>query len=182
MSAASSRRPLFRTSEYWAALEAIADDLINEIEPHTQRPLRDGPGALQRLSSCGFGPLSLFDLCALLVLATPRSPAEPPKVDARVPATPPPTEPTPTAPATGPVAELKRGPVTVAAHPTERHIQHVRDLEACVAEALLISPEHPRARSTVRRALMARGRTVRDATAIYGIVCEQFACAPCETS
>jgi hypothetical protein len=34
MAAASSRRPPFRTAEYWAALEAIADDLINETVPH----------------------------------------------------------------------------------------------------------------------------------------------------
>jgi hypothetical protein len=94
----------------------------------------------------------------------------------------PPTELTPTAPAVGPIAELKRGPVTVSAHPTDRHIQHLRELEAGVAEALLISPDHPKARSAVRRALMVRGHTAQDATAVYGIVCELIARAPRGTS
>ncbi|MFI6283081.1 hypothetical protein [Streptomyces sp. NPDC050988] len=182
MSAASSRRPSFRTAEYWAALEAIAGDLINETAPHTQRLPVDARRTLQRLSSRGFGPLSLFDLCALLVLATPRASAASPDAGARVPSMPLPTEPMATAPAAGPIAELKRGPVTVAAHPTERHIQHLRELEEGVAEARLISSEHPRARSAVRRALMARGRTVQDATAVYGIVCELIAHAPRATS
>ncbi|MGW6145799.1 hypothetical protein ACWFR4_48715, partial [Streptomyces sp. NPDC055140] len=68
---------------------------------------------------------------------------------------------------------LKRGPVTVARHPTERHVQRLRELETAVAEALLVSREHPGARGAVRRALMA-GRSVQDATAVYGIVCELF--------
>ncbi|MCX4826865.1 hypothetical protein OG883_45340 [Streptomyces sp. NBC_01142] len=173
MAGAPSRRSSFRTAEYWAAIEVIADDLINHTAPHTPRPSGDARGTLQRLSSRGFGPVSLFDLCALLVLAAPRSPAVLSGPGDRTPAIPPP-EPTPTAPAAAPIAELKRGPVTVAAHPTERHIQHLRELEEAVAEALLVSPEHPRARGAVRRALMAGGRTVQDATAVYGIVCELF--------
>jgi hypothetical protein len=174
MAAAPSRRSSFRTAEYWAAIEVIADDLINHTAPHTPRPSGDARGTLQRLSSRGFSPVSLFDLCALLVLAAPCSPAEPSGPDDRAPAILPPTESTPTAPAAAPIAELKRGPVTVVAHPAERHVQHLRELEEAVAEALSVSPEHPRARDAVRRALMARGRTVQDATAVYGIVCELF--------
>lgn len=168
MAPAPSPISSFRTADYWAALEAIADDLINHTLHPTHRSSGtsgDARGTLQRLSSRGFGPASLFDLCALLVLAAPRSPAEPSDSGDRAPAIPPPTEPT---------AELKRGPVTVTAHPTERHIQHLRALEEAVAEALLISPDHPRARGTVRRALKARGHTVQDATVVFGIVCELF--------
>jgi hypothetical protein len=175
MTAASSPNSSFQTAEYWAALEAIADDLINHTlhpTPRSSEASRDARGALQRLSSRGFGPVSLFDLCALLVLSAPRSPAEPSGAGDCAPATPAPTE--PTARAAAPIAELKRGPVTVATHPTKRHIQHVRALETSVAEALLISPDHPRARGAVRRALMARGRTVQDATVVFGIVCELF--------
>ncbi|MFJ5951335.1 hypothetical protein [Streptomyces noursei] len=64
--------------------------------------------------------------------------------------------------------------MTVAARPTERHVQRLRELEDAVAEALLINPEQPQARDAARRALMAGGRTVRDAIAVYGIVCELF--------
>ncbi|RNG30446.1 hypothetical protein [Streptomyces botrytidirepellens] len=165
----SSRRSSFRTAEYWAAIEAIADDLINETMPS-----RDARGTLQRLSNRGFGPASLFDLCTLLALAAPRPPAEPTGPGDRAPAMEPPAEESPAALAAAPVAELKRGPVTVAAHPTAHQLQHLRELEASVAEALLISPEHPRVRDAVRRALMARGSTVHDATVVYGIVCELF--------
>ncbi|MFD8897585.1 hypothetical protein [Streptomyces ardesiacus] len=175
MAPASSPSSSFRTADYWAALEAIADDLINYKLHHAPRPSGtsgDARGTLQRFSSRGFGRASLFDLCALLVLAAPRSPVEPSDAGDRAPAIPPPTE--STAQAAAAITELKRGPVTVAAHLTERHIQHLRALEEAVAEALLISPDHPRARGSVRRALMARGHTVQDATVVFGIVCELF--------
>lgn len=172
MAAPSSRIPPFRSAEYWAALGTIADEFINETTRHAQRSPDDACGTLQKLSNRGFGHLSLFDLCALLVLAVPRAPCECPDAGARGAAILPATQPTPTTPPANAIAELKRGPVTVAAHPTERYVQHLRELEAGVAEALSISPEHPRARSTVRRALMARGNSIRDATAVYGIVCE----------
>ncbi|MFE1781080.1 hypothetical protein ACFW9F_00430 [Streptomyces sp. NPDC059506] len=173
MAPVSSPKPSFRTAEYWAALEAIANDLINHTLHHIYGSADDSGdalGTLQRLSSRGFGPVSLFDLCALLILAAPRSPVEPSGAGDRA-KTISPTK--PVAPAAS-IAELKRGPVTVAAHPTERHVQHLRELEQAVAEALLINPDHPRARGAVRRALMARGRTVQDAAAVYGIVCELF--------
>jgi hypothetical protein len=175
MAASPMPRLSFRTAEYWATLSVIADSLINKTERHTPHPPRNAADALRKLSSLGFGTLSLFDLCALLLLAVPRPPAEPCSSGDHVPRSPPPIEPKQTAPASGPVTELKRGPVTVAAHPTERHVQHLRELEAAVVEALLISPQHLRARSAVRRALMARGSTVHDAMAIYGIVCETIA-------
>ncbi|MFF8617900.1 hypothetical protein [Streptomyces sp. NPDC015350] len=176
MAASSSRSSFFRTAEYWAAIEAIADNLIHASEPHARRVnSRDACRVLQMLSSRGFGPMSLFDLCALLILAVPRSPAEPASTGTRSPAMAPPTGAAPTALTAEAVAELKRGPVTVAAYPTERQIQHLEELEGDVAKALLISPEHPRARTAVRRALMARGRTARDAIAIYGIVCALIA-------
>ncbi|MEU3640921.1 hypothetical protein AB0H23_32445 [Streptomyces albogriseolus] len=174
MAAAFSPSSSFRTAEYWAALETIADDLINHTMPHAVRLSGDARGTLQRLSSRGFGPVSLFDLCALLVLAASRAPAEHPCAGNHAPENPPPGTPTTVAPHAAPITELKRGPVTVSAHPTERHFQHLRELEEAVAEALLISPEQPRARDAARRALMARGRTVQDATAVYGIVCELF--------
>lgn len=171
MPAASSRIPLFRSAEYWAALEAIADELVDETVAHPQSPPVGARGALKRLSSRGFGHLSLFDLCCLLVLAAPRAP-ESPDAGVPVPETLPPTKLTPASASADPIAELKRGPVTMATHPTERHRQHLRDLEAAVAEAWSVRREHPRARSAVRRALMARGSTIHDATAVYGIVCE----------
>lgn len=155
-------------------LETITDDLISHPVCHTpcsSEASGDVRGTLQRLSSRGFGPVSLFDLCALLILAAPRSPAKPSGVGDHT-KTIWPTE--PVAPAAASMAELKRGPVTVAAHPTECHVQHLRELEEAVAEALLISPDHPRARGAVCRTLMARGRTVHDAAAVYGIVCELF--------
>ncbi|MCX4681444.1 hypothetical protein OG413_40310 [Streptomyces sp. NBC_01433] len=174
MAAASSRRPSFRTAEYWAAIEAMADDLIYHTASRNPHASGNARGTLQRLSNCGFGPTSLFDLCTLLVLAAPRSPAEPCGPGGRAPATASPTEPTPGVPTAAPIAELKRGPVTVTTHATKRHVQHLRELEGAVAEALLVSPEHPRARDAVRRALMTGGRAVQDATAVYGIVCELF--------
>ncbi|MFJ9580706.1 hypothetical protein ACIRQF_30490 [Streptomyces sp. NPDC101191] len=180
MAAAQSRRPPFRTAAYWAALEAIADDFVNMAVPRAQPRTGDAGGALKSLSSRGFGPLSLFDLSAVLVLAEPRPVAEPADASPRLPAMLSPAE--PTAPDANPVTEIKRGPVTVAAHPTQRHMEHLRELEASVAEAFLISPDHPRARSAVRRALMARGSTVQDATVVYGIVCELLGRAPRATS
>ncbi|MGW3387371.1 hypothetical protein [Streptomyces cinereoruber] len=171
MAAASSPRSSFRTTEYWVALEAMADDLINHGEDDTARRSWDAPSTLQRLSSRGFGPVSLFDLCALLVLAAPRPAIEPAASAADAPGVPP--RPAPSR-VTAPITELKRGPVTVATHPTDRHVQHLQELENAVAEARLVDPKHPKARDAARRALMARGRTVRDATAVYGIVCELF--------
>lgn len=175
MAGASSRIPPFRSAEYWAALETIADELITEPAGHAQRSPEGARRTLQRLSNQGFGHLSLFDLCTLLVLAVPRVPAERPDEGAPHVAFPTSTEPAPLAPPAGSIAELKRGPVTIAAHSTERHVRHLRELEAAAAEALSISPTHPRARSTVRRALMARGSSIRDATTVYGIVCELIA-------
>ncbi|MEU3872682.1 MULTISPECIES: hypothetical protein [Streptomyces] len=174
MAAAPSPRPSFRSAAYWAELKAIADDLINHTTPGSPQTFGEGRGALQRLSNRGFGPASLFDLCTLLVLAAPRPPADAPPTGESDPVTPlPPTTPASSArPAA--TAELTRGPVTVAARPTERRLQHLRALEGAVAEALSISPEQPRARDAARRALMARGRTVQDATAVYGIICELF--------
>ncbi|MET8816126.1 hypothetical protein ABZW47_29505 [Streptomyces sp. NPDC004549] len=172
MAGASSRIPPFRSVEYWAALETIADEFLTETAGHAQ-PSPDGARrTLKMLSSQGFGHLSLFDLCALLLLAVPRVPAERLVEGAPDVAFPVVPEPAPLAPSAGSTADLKRGPVTIAVHATERHVQHLRELEAAAAEALLISPTHPRARSTVRRALMARGSSIRDATAVYGIVCE----------
>lgn len=168
MAAAFSPRSSFRTAAYWAALEAIAGDLINHTAPHSAQASGGTRNALQRLSNRGFGPVSLFDLCALLVLAAPRPPAGAPDTGERAPVTPPPSA----SPAA--TEELIRGPVTVAVRPTERHLQHLQELEGAVAEALLISPAQPRARDAARRALMARGRTVQDATAVYGIVCEHM--------
>ncbi|MER5617716.1 hypothetical protein [Streptomyces sp. NPDC002215] len=175
MAAAPSPRLRFRTAEYWENLGVIADSLINESERHTPHPYGNAAGALRKLSSQGFGALSLFDLCTLLLLAAPRPPAELCGSGDHGPRRPQPVEPKQTALVSGPVTELTRGPVTVAAHPTARHVQHLRELEAAVAEAMQISPQHPRARSAVRRALMARGSTVHDATAIYGMVCETIA-------
>lgn len=170
MPATSSRRPPLRTPAYWAALEDLADDLVDVSESRDQRPRSDARATLQRLVSYGYGPVSLFDLCAVLVLTITRAPAASPGAAVRTP------------PSAGmdakPIGELTRGPVTMALHPTERHLQWVRELEACVAEALLISPEHPRARSAVRRALMVRGNTVKEATAVYGIVCELISREP----
>ncbi|MGW6145803.1 hypothetical protein ACWFR4_48735, partial [Streptomyces sp. NPDC055140] len=91
MAAAPSRRSSFRTAEYWAALEVIADDLINQAASHTPHPSGDARGTLQRLSSRGFGPVSLFDLCALLILAAPGSPDERCGTGVQAPAIPPPT-------------------------------------------------------------------------------------------
>lgn len=170
MAAGSSRRPPLRTPAYWAVLEDLADDLIDVNVSRNQRPRSDARATLQKLVSYGYGPVSLFDLCALLILTITRVPATSPNAAVR------------TQPSTGmdaePTGELTRGPVTVALHPTETHLQRVRQLEACVAEALLISSEHPRARNAVRRALMARGNTVKEATAVYGIVCELINCEP----
>lgn len=174
MATAPSPRSSFRNPAYWAALETIADDLINRTVPLTTRPCEDARVTLQRVSSQGFGSMSLFDLCALLVLAAPRTPAEPPDVGNHIPETPLPSTPTRIAPPAAPITELRRGPVTVAARPTACHVQHLRELEEAVAEALRVNPEQPRARDAARRALMARGRTVQDAIAIYGIVCELF--------
>ncbi|MYS33633.1 hypothetical protein K388_05975 [Streptomyces sp. KhCrAH-43] len=171
MAAASLPRSSFRTAEYWAALEAVADGLINHAADDAARRSWDAPGTLRRLSSRGFGPVSLFDLCALLVLAAPRLATEPAVPAAGAPGVPPHVAPPPV---TAPIAEVKRGPVTVAAHPTDRNVKHLQELEDAVAEALLVDPQHPRARDAARRALMARGRTVQDATAVYGIVCELF--------
>ncbi|MGW6202191.1 hypothetical protein ACWF9B_00840 [Streptomyces sp. NPDC055089] len=168
MAAAQTRRSSFRTAEYWAVVEAIADDLIGETASRTSHPFRDAAGALRKLSSRGFGPASLFDLCALLLLAAPPSPAKLSGTGDRDPAIPRPGTPMPASPN----VVLRRGPVVVVAHPTKRHVQHLRELEAAVAEALLVSSEHPRARDAVRRALMAGGRSVQDATVVYGIVCE----------
>lgn len=170
MAAAPSPRSSFRTAEYWTALEAIADDLINHAVDGTARRAWDAPGTLRKLSGRGFGPVSLFDLCALLVLAAPRPATQPAVPAAGAPGTPPHVAP----PVTAPITELKRGPVTVAAHPTNRNVQHLQELEDAVAEALLVDPQHPRSRDAARRALMSRGRTVQDATAVYGIVCELF--------
>ncbi|MGC5264071.1 hypothetical protein ACPXCO_23935 [Streptomyces cyaneofuscatus] len=175
MAAAPSRRSSFRTAEYWAVLEAIADDLISHTTSHLPGTPGDARGALQRLSSRGFGPVSLFDLCALLLLASPRSSsAELSGPGGRERSIPPPIGPVPAVPASAaaPIAELKRGPVTVAAHPTEFHVRHLQELEGAVAEALLVDSGHPRARDAVRRALMIGGRSVQDAIAVYGIVCE----------
>lgn len=169
MVAASSSRSSFRTAEYWAALEAIADDLISHAVDDTARRSWDAPGTLQRLSGRGFGAVSLFDLCALLVLAAPRPAVEPAGSAAGAAGVPPNVAPPPV---TALTTELRRGPVTVTAHPTGRHVQHLQDLEDAVAEARSVDPEHPRARDAARRALMARGRTVQDAIAVYGIVCE----------
>ncbi|MFD7954283.1 hypothetical protein ACFV4X_12380 [Streptomyces ardesiacus] len=171
MAAASTHRSSFRTAEYWAALEAIADDLVNHAVDESARRSWDAPGTLQRLSGRGFGPVSLFDLCALLVLAAPRPAVEPAVSAAGAPGVPPHVSPPLV---TAPITELKRGPVTVTAHPTGRHVQHLQELEDAVAEALLVGPAHPNARDAARRALMSRGRTVQDATAVYGIVCELF--------
>ncbi|MGZ2358469.1 hypothetical protein LRE75_17495 [Streptomyces sp. 372A] len=156
MAATSSPRSSFRTITYWAALEAIADDLINHTVDDTARPSWDASDTLRRLSGRGFGALSLFDLCALLVLAVPRTAIEP--------AVSPP-------PATA-STQLRRGPVTVTTHATDSHAQHLQELEGAVAEALLIDPGAPSARDAARRALMARGRSVRDAITVYGIVCQ----------
>ncbi|MFH0246089.1 hypothetical protein ACGRHY_27570 [Streptomyces sp. HK10] len=171
MAASSSPRSSFRTAEYWTALEAIADDLINHAVDDAARRSWDAPATLQRLSGRGFGPVSLFDLCALLVLAAPRPAVEPAFSAAGAPGVAPHVAPPP---GTAPITELKRGPVTVTAHPTDRHVQHLQELEGAVAEARLVDPKHPKARDATRRALMARGRTVQDATAVYGIVCELF--------
>ncbi|MGW3928686.1 hypothetical protein ACWECC_11350 [Streptomyces microflavus] len=113
--------------------------------------------------------MSLFDLCALLLLA---SPAELSGPGGREPSIPPPIGPEPAEPAAAPIAELKRGPVTVAVHPTEFRVRHLQELDGAVAEALLVDPGLPRARDAVRRALMTGGRSVQDAITVYGIVCE----------
>lgn len=174
MAGASSRIPKFRSAEYWAALEPIANELISTSANHPLPSAHSSARVLQQLSNRGFGYVSLFDLCAMLVLAAPRAPTLP---DASAPGTAltADTEPEEAAPPAGSEAELARGPVTVSAHPTERHKEHLRNLEAAVAGALLISPSQPRARSVVQRALAARGNTVRDATAVYGIVCDLLA-------
>ncbi|MFH8257643.1 hypothetical protein [Streptomyces roseolus] len=169
MAAASSPRSSFRTAEYWAALAAIADDLINHAEGYTGRRSWDAAGTLQRLSSRGFGPVSLFDLCALLVLAVPRPTVQPVVPAAGAPGVPPRDAPPPVS---APITVLKRGPVMVTAHPTDRHIGYLQELKNAVAAAQSVDPKHPRARDAARRALMARGQRVQDAIAIYGIVCE----------
>ncbi|WP_440580950.1 hypothetical protein [Streptomyces sp. PT19] len=169
MAAASSLRSSFRTPAYWAALEVIADDLINHGADDASRSSWDAAGTLRRLSGGGFGPVSLFDLCALLVLAAPR-PAVAVSADTALGV---PSHASPPA-GTATITALKRGPVTVATHPTDRLVQHLQELESAVAEALLVDSACPGARDVVRRALVARGRTAQDAVAVYGIVCELF--------
>lgn len=172
MAGASLRIPRFRSDEHWVTLQAIADELISTPASALLRsPDEGGRRALQQLSSRGFGYAGLFDLCALLVLAVHREPAfmGTAGTDAALPTA---AEQGATAPPASSFATLSRGPVTVSAQPTEHHVEYLRDLEAAVADALLIRPERPGARSAVRRALMARGSTVRDATTVYGIVCQ----------
>lgn len=178
MAGASLRIPRFRSDEHWVTLQAIADELISTpASVPLCSPDEGGRRALQQLSSRGFGYAGLFDLCALLVLAAPREPALKGTAcpDAAVSAA---AEPGATAPPSSSLAILRRGPVMVSTHPTERHVEHLRALETAVAEALLISPERPSARSAVRRALMARGSTAHDATTVYGIVCELIFARP----
>lgn len=176
MPVAPFHRPAFRTRAYWEALEDIADDFVDVGATQHHRPGKDAGATLKRLLSYGYGPASLFDLCTLLLLALARAAQHPSGAGRPDPIKILPirnTEPSASG-AASPVAaqDLKRGPVTVATHPTERQIQRVRELEAAVAEALQIAPDHPRARSTARRTLMTQGATARDATTIYGIVCE----------
>lgn len=132
----------------------------------------DAPAVLRRLSSLGYGYVSLFDLAALMILAIHGLPEPPGGAFEKDPAQSTPGTSTLRETPGPPGQDLKSGPFTVTTQPSGSQLHHLEELRAAVYEAARVHPGDRHARSAVRRSLMARGSGVRDAIAVVGLVCE----------
>ncbi|OEJ22950.1 hypothetical protein AR457_37705 [Streptomyces agglomeratus] len=172
---AGAVRPAVGSNAYWTVLQEIADDLVcaGRDPDDTSRSIKTA--ALIRLLNIGYGPRAVFDLCAVVALLVGRTWPDHGR-DAQ-------GKPDLTAFLTSAAASadsatsgapraIRNAPFAMTERPTRQHGQRAHELKRAVVEAVQVDPEHPNPRGAARHALAAHGQSVREATGIYGAICE----------
>ncbi|MFB7836122.1 hypothetical protein [Streptomyces sp. NPDC056056] len=170
----TERRPAVRTDSYWALLQSQADSLVSTGRQRRDDAEAAGTTTMKRLLNLGYGPGTVLDLSAVVVLALIKTWPDHARDDQGRPelaalrggrGT-----------LSGTPVVLQSGPYTMTERPTRQQVQRARELEQAVAKALSVDPTRRIARSAARRALAAYGTTVRDTTGIYATVSDLVAC------